>query len=76
MMAHTLLVGAEGCAETQGCDWIREATPEAAEAYKVVPEYTVDGTGRPYFLMTVLDNAPPEVLAHVKKFRRVLRVTP
>ncbi len=73
----TLLVGAEGCAEAEGAEWLREATDEeakqfAAENPKVA---NIDGIGRPYFLMTVLDSAPADVLERAKRNLRVLRLT-
>jgi hypothetical protein len=75
-MAFTLLVGAEGCAETEDANWMREATvEEAAEFHRQNPMVsTIDGIGRPYWLMTVTDDAPLEVLEYVKTKIRVLRV--
>lgn len=80
----TLLVGAEGISETEGQPWIRPATDEenrdfVARACRNDEERyrnsLVDLNGRPYFLMTVLDNAPEQVIAKAKRCGRCLRLT-
>jgi hypothetical protein len=80
----TLLVGAEGTAETEGEPWIRPATAEEQRAFieqackgdeGLYRDSLVDGTGRPYFLLTVLDNAPESVQAKAKRCARCLRLT-
>jgi hypothetical protein len=70
----TLLLGAEGCSEASGVPWLRDATDEEVQAVLATEpkagELLLDGTGRPYFWMTVLPGAPAWALA---KARRVLR---
>jgi hypothetical protein len=80
----TLFVGAEGVAELEGQPWIREATEEeivrlrAERQPKDDAEWEslfLDGVGRPYFLMTVLKDAPEEVWRKASSHLRVLRLT-
>jgi hypothetical protein len=80
----TLLVGAEGTAETDSQPWIRPATDEEERAFVaqackgddgLYRDSLIDGTGRPYFLLTVLDNAPEPVQAKAKRCARCLRLT-
>lgn len=80
----TLLVGAEGVAEIDGLSWVREATDDEREVlvkrvfkgnrgkYRAA---LVDSTGRPYFLLTVLADAPAEVQAKAQRCVRCLRLT-
>ena len=90
-----LLIGAEGCAETQNESWLRDATAnerllfiehcrelvrqskgERGAAGFNFTEFTVDGTGRPYWLKAVLESPDlPEVARDkAKKYTRTLRV--
>lgn len=78
----TLLVGAEGVSEQEGQPWLREATPDEVEQFKThlppgvtLYDVTIDGIGRPYFVMTVLGTDPPEIYEKASKFQRVLRLT-
>ncbi len=80
----TLLVGAEGAAETDDQPWIRPATTEEQRAFVerackgdqgLYRNSLIDGTGRPYFLLTVLDKAPASVQAKAKRYARCLRLT-
>lgn len=80
-MKHTLLLGAEGCAETENVDWVREASDrEAVDFWAEVREQgltgiaTVDKIGRPYWLMTVTEEAPKEVLEAIKDTYRAVRL--
>jgi len=87
---ETLLLGAEGVSETEGKDWIRDATADEIEDLKnaiadasrtidrlddAYKSALSDGTGRPYFPMTVLANAPPSVLARAHHTLRTVRLT-
>lgn len=76
-MPVTLLVGAEGCSECKDEPWLRDPTPEEAERFKQqYPQLqSIDPNGRPYWLKTVTDDAPAEVLGYVKKMLRVVRPT-
>ena len=81
-MTQTLLLGAEGCAEAENVDWLREATDEEALAFwKEAREQgytskaiTVDKVGRPYWLMTITDEAPAGVLEANQATVRTLRL--
>ena len=90
-----LLVAAEGCSETSGEVWLREATNEeqalfvshcrsllqktkgqrCADSFEF-GDLAVDGSGRPYWLMAVLDHPATPTMAREKaaKYTRVLRV--
>lgn len=84
MNETTILLGAEGCAETEGEDWIRDATPEevqifASRLFKQHPEIdladlSMDRNGRPYFYKTILDSAPDDVKDQVGRFFRTVRL--
>jgi len=90
-----VLIGAEGCSETTGEAWLRDATAEERQLFigfcrQMVKQskgeaasrsfdftsFTVDGTGRPYWLKAVLDHSSTPALARAKaaQFTRVLRV--
>jgi len=75
-----IMVGAEGCAETEGCDWVRSATPEEEQAFRTAcgderyHELGIDGMGRPYWLKAVLPNAPEEARKRASEYKRVLRL--
>jgi hypothetical protein len=74
----TLLVGAEGVAENEGVDWMREATDEELSLFRDKEKryfaLTIDQNGRPYFLMTVIrEKAPLRVWEHVRDKARVVR---
>lgn len=80
----TLLVGAEGAAEIDGLSWVRDATDEERQAFieRVLDgdeeryrNSIVDGTGRPYFLMTVMADAPADIQAKANRCVRCLRLT-
>ena len=55
---------------------IKQAKGEAALKAFDVTEFTVDGTGRPYWLKAVLDHSSAPAIARAKaaRFTRVLRV--
>ncbi len=80
----TLLVGAEGAAEIDGLPWVREATDDERQAFieRVLDgdeeryrNSTVDRTGRPYFLLTILADAPADIQAKAQRCVRCLRLT-
>lgn len=86
-----LLVGAEGCAETEGEPWLRDATEEERQAFiadcqgrcKAASKkfdyrnFTVDGIGRPYWLKTVLrrPDRPNTAAEKAAQYTRVVRLT-
>lgn len=78
---HTLLVGAEGVSEIQGQPWYHEATEEEKQAFiQQVGERTyrnslVDNNGRPYWLITVHDDAPEAIRQKAARCKRCLRLT-
>ncbi len=81
-MPITLLIGAEGVSEMTSCAWLREATPEevatlrdlcGAERFR---DLSVDGIGRPYFPMTVLEDAPAWAKEKAARSLRVKRLEP
>jgi hypothetical protein len=80
----TVLVGAEGAAEVESEGWVRPATDEEKQAFiaqafasddERYRAAAVDRTGRPYFLLTVLSNAPKKALEKAHGFARYLRLT-
>ena len=75
---NTVLMGAEGVAELESVDWIREATEEEISSFKeywgVNGYITIDGVGRPYWYMTMLDHAPDEAKDIPSRYFRVLRI--
>jgi hypothetical protein len=83
-MIRFVLVGAEGAAEIEkeGTPGIRQATREEIEAWAHgwraahpptdLQSIFIDGTGRPYWLMAVADDAPEPVKIRAVKFSRVL----
>jgi len=77
---YTILLSAEQCAESEGFDWIREATnEEIADAEEESPgvvfsNLTIDSVGRPYFWVTICgESAPENVVAKVSRNLRVMR---
>ena len=75
----TIAVGAEGCTDIQNPDgtypnWVREATDEEAiwwaSSHKT-PIRLIDDDNRPYFLLTVLENAPEEAKKRASGYHRV-----
>lgn len=82
----TLLLGAEGCSETEDQDWIREATPKEAQTFGEefaaknpltdLRDIWIDRTGRPYFLMVILEHAPEEIKKQASLVLRTLRLMP
>lgn len=78
-MSHTLLIGAEGVAERAGTPWLREANEDEKETFCAfygakLRELNVDGTGRPYWLMTITDDAPEGVLKANAGYGRLVRL--
>jgi len=82
MRTTTLLLGAEGFAELNqdGVSWMREATDEEVDAFRAelgrgdFDESCVDGTGRPYFVVVVTDEAPAGVWAFARAMKRAVRL--
>jgi hypothetical protein len=64
--SRVVLLAAEGMAELDGVEWVRDATEEEIRAYRERHQLTheeyrrviVDQTGRPYWPVTLLDSAP------------------
>jgi hypothetical protein len=75
-MSVTILLGAEGCSEAAEAKipWLREATPEEIEGLGDCRNLDLDKTGRPYFFMTITDDAPEEVLSKFKNTLRTVRL--
>jgi len=75
----TLLLGAEGCSEQKDEPWLREATVAEVElttdGMEDVPAMT-DGTGRPYFWMTVDGSAPDWAYTAAAQNLRMKRLNP
>jgi len=80
MMTITLWLGAEGCAELENETWLREATEEEIEAFREewgqpgFDDLKLDGIGRPYFLMTVTEDAPEWALGAARSNSRRVRL--
>jgi hypothetical protein len=79
----TLLLGAEGCSELENQPWIREATAEEERAFELylreqkglaLNECTIDHNGRPYWVMTLLPDAPVEYLDLATRKLRTVRL--
>ena len=86
-----VLLGAEGCSETQDENWLRDSTEEEQTLFidhytKLMAEkgdvfdlqrFTVDNTCRPYWFKTVLDveNLPKIAREKAEKYSRVVRLT-
>lgn len=84
-----ILVGAEGCSETQDENWLRDSTEAEIQQFteyytealrkqdKVfnLSDFSVDGTGRPYWFKTVLKNAPSLPYEKAEKYSRTVRLT-
>lgn len=74
-----VLVAAEGMAELEGLDWVRDATEEEVRAYQKRHQLTeeeyrrviMDRTGRPYWPVTLLDNAPEIAVEKAGTYARV-----
>jgi hypothetical protein len=87
---HTFLLGAEGCSEAEGLSWVREATPQETDALvlRILAPYQgadpaprasdlfVDKTGRPYWAMALLPEAPPDVWARLGTAQRAVHLYP
>jgi len=80
-LTHTLLLGAEGCSEMRDVEWLRDATDEEALAFwKKVREdgmthtTTIDGMNRPYWVMTLTDEAPEDVVRANEGVYRAVRL--
>ena len=80
----TLLVGAEGVAEIADEPWQRQATEEERMAFvasqckgdeQLYRKSLMDSTGRPYWLLTILNTAPAYVQNKARRVARCLRVT-
>jgi hypothetical protein len=80
----TLLVGAEGAALLEGKEWARPANDEEKHVFvqrackgdeRIYRDSLVDQENRPYFLFTVLENAPEEVQVKARSYCRCLRLT-
>jgi hypothetical protein len=80
----TLLVGAEGAALLDDKEWARPANDDEKHVFiqracksdgQIFRNSLVDQDGRPYFLMTVLENAPEEVQVKARSYCRCLRLT-
>jgi hypothetical protein len=75
----TMLLGAEGVAETAGEPWIRDATEEEAGALREkvggrrYEALVLDGMGRPYFPVVVSGSAPgwarKSASTHIRRIR-------
>ncbi len=77
------LVGAEGVSEMQlpneQLPGIREATPDELKAFQaglaeagvVFGNFSVDGTGRPYWLIAVEDIAPAQARERAARYKRI-----
>ncbi len=78
----TVLLGAEGMSELQGTEWLREASKAERQSFlhrhglteTQYREITVDGIGRPYWLVTLLENAPAQAQAKATQFARIRRL--
>jgi len=74
-----VLLAAEGMAELDGESWIRDATEAEREAFRVrhkltrdeLRELMVDKTGRPYWMVTLSDDAPDRAKRKAEEFVRV-----
>lgn len=80
----TVLVGAEGAAEIAREAWQRPATEEERRQFindrckgdeQLFNNSLVDGTGRPYWLLTILETAPESVQAKARQYARCVRLT-
>jgi hypothetical protein len=78
----TLLLGAEGCSELgmetpEQPSWIRAATTEELERVftsKELLALAIDHNMRPYYPVTVTDDAPQDVWATAVSMKRVVRL--
>lgn len=91
LVVGVVLIGAEGCAETEGKPWLRDATEEEKQAFVAdcqrrckaagkkfdYGDFTVDGIGRPYWLKTVLrtPGTPQIAIDKATGFTRVVHLT-
>jgi hypothetical protein len=77
--SRIVLVAAEGMAELEGVDWVRDATEEEIRAYQERHQLTqeeyrrviIDRTGRPYWPVTLLDSAPEIAVERAAIYARV-----
>jgi hypothetical protein len=89
-LVGVLLVGAEGCSESEGVAWLRDASEvektifekgvaqrcaEGGHPFNVRDLY-VDGIGRPYWLKAVLEHPelPKDARARAEQYTRVVRL--
>ena len=76
---RVVLLAAEGMAELDGVDWLRDASEEERTAFRQhhhlsEDEYRgiiIDRTGRPYWLVTLLENAPEIAKRKAATYARV-----
>jgi len=88
---YTCFLGAEGCSEAEGLDWVRPATEEEVDALlnsrlgkeegsrekKALHDaLSLDRTGRPYWPMTFLEEAPEEAKTRAQTFSRMVHLFP
>jgi hypothetical protein len=77
--SRIVLVAAEGMAELEGLDWVRDATEEEVQAYQERHQLTEEGyrrvimdrTGKPYWPATLLDSAPEIAVEKAATYARV-----
>lgn len=83
-MIVLILLGAEGVMEVEGVPWIRDTSPDELETFKEqhrlsavdFEELCIDETGRPYFLMALLHDAPAQVRTRAQGACRLRRLYP
>jgi len=76
---RVVLLAAEGMAEIQDQPWVRDATEAEMEAFRErhkltrdeLRELMVDKTGRPYWMVTLSDDAPEIARRKAEEFVRV-----
>ena len=74
-----VLLAAEGMAEVEGAEWLRDATDEERLAFSQRHDLSddqfrrliIDHTGRPYWLVTLLQNAPEIAKQKAATYARV-----
>ncbi len=80
----SILVGAEGAAEIANETWQRQATDEEQRQFIIdqchgdeqqFKSLLIDGTGRPYWLLTILEMAPPAIHEKARNYVRCVRLT-
>lgn len=76
---RVVLLAAEGMAELDGESWLRDALEPEKEAFRErhkltrdeLRELLVDKTGRPYWMVTLADDAPEVAKRKAEQFVRV-----